>query len=159
MAGFDHQLGRSNNMVLAEAAGKVTIGRWAKRHKVSARAAVEVMRPGEAHHTGTGHRGKSRLTPVIDSTVEPTSEQVTAMQAWDRGERPAVRGWYTVWGRVTGRYGRVYRVPRLATYEGDPVNAPRDFAPLEPEDFARAKLLAGRPLRPYAIRFDAVRDE
>ena len=83
MAGFDYEAGRSNNMVAAEGRGMVTIGRWAKRFGVSAAAAVNVMRPAEAHHTGTGRRGKSRLTPVIDGDTEPTAVQVAAMKALD----------------------------------------------------------------------------
>ncbi|MFA5266290.1 MAG: hypothetical protein WC378_20900 [Opitutaceae bacterium] len=76
-------------MVSAEAAGKITIGRWAKRFGVSAAAAVEVMSPTEAHHTGTGWRGKSRLTPVIDSDSTPTDAQVAAMKAFDESAKAA----------------------------------------------------------------------
>lgn len=89
MAGFNYELGRSNNMVAAEEAGKITIGRWAKRFRVSARAAVAIMRPSEAHHTGTGRRGKSRLTPVIEGDREPTSDQLAAMREFDRAAKAA----------------------------------------------------------------------
>lgn len=158
MAGFDFEAGRSNNMVAAEDRGMITIGRWAKRHGVSAAAAVEVMHPTEAHHTGTGRRGTSRLTPVIDSAAEPTAEQLAAMLAWDRGDRPTVRGWHTVWVKdYSGPYGRRRNVPTLGLYEGDKASAPRGFEPLSDEDFERAKSLAGRTLRPYAARFDEVR--
>ena len=84
MAGFDYSAGRSNNMVAAESRGMITIGRWAKRHGVSAAAAVAVIRPHEAHHTGTGRRGTSRLTPVVDSATEPTAAQLSAMVEHDR---------------------------------------------------------------------------
>ena len=89
MAGFNFAAGRSNNMVAAEAAGKVTIGRWARRYGVSAAAAVAVMQPSEAHHTGTGRRGRSRLTPVIAGDCEPTAEQVAAMKEFDRAAKAA----------------------------------------------------------------------
>jgi len=83
MAGFDYAAGRSNNMVEAEARGMVTIGRWAKRHGISARAAKAIMRPSEAHHTGTGFRGRSRLTPVIDADTEPSADELAEMRAYD----------------------------------------------------------------------------
>ena len=83
MAGFNYECGRSNNMVAAESRGLITIGRWAKRHGVSAAAAVAVMNPNEAHHTGTGRFGKSRLTPVIDADATPTNEQLAEMKAFD----------------------------------------------------------------------------
>lgn len=159
MAGFDFAAGRSNNMVAAEAAGKITIGRWAKRHGVSARAAIEVMRPAEAHHTGTGRRGKSRLTPVIAADLEPMPEQLAAMQAWDRGERPIVQGWYTTWERrYDGPHGRKHNVPVLAVYHGDAAEAPRDLRQLDDAEFAAASALAGRDLKPYATSLLEVRD-
>ena len=83
MAGFNYSLGRSNNMVSAESRGMITIGRWAKKIKVSAAAARYVMQPREAHHTGTGHTGKSRLTSVIDEATNPTDEQLREMRAFD----------------------------------------------------------------------------
>jgi hypothetical protein len=159
MAGFDYAQGRSNNMVAAEDRGMVTIGRWAKRHGVSARAAIEVMRPTEAHHTGTGRRGKSRLTAVIAGDCEPTAEQVAAMQAWDRGERPSVRGWYTTWeADYSGRFGRRCNIPLLAVYQGDAGKAPRGFQPITDDaDWAAAQALAGRQLKPYAKSWREVR--
>jgi hypothetical protein len=138
----------------------ITIGRWAKRHGVSAGAAVEVMRPSEAHHTGTGRRGKSRLTPVIARDTEPTPEQLAALQAWDRGERPTVRGWYTAWEHdYSGPYGRRRNIPRVGIYEGDPAVTPRGFEPLNEKDFAKASELAGRRLNAWASRFDDIRDD
>lgn len=83
MAGFNYELGRSNNMVSAEDRGMITIGRWAKKHKVSAAAAQAIMQPSEAHHTGTGRRGKSRLTAVIAGDLVPTQEQLAAMRDFD----------------------------------------------------------------------------
>ena len=158
MAGYNYQAGRSNNMVDAEARGMITIGRWAKRHGVSARAAVEVMQPSEAHHTGTGRRGKSRLTAVIEVACEPTAAQLIEMRSWDRGQRPTVRGWYIKWLRdYSGPYGRRRNVPTLGLYEGDPAKAPNGFRPIgEDPDWATAKALEGRTLRPYATRFDQV---
>jgi len=158
MSGFNFALGRSNNMVVAEDRGMMTIGRWGKRHGVSARAAVEVMHPAEAHHTGTGRRGKSRLTPVIASDCEPSAEQLAAMRAWDAGERPAVRGWYIKWLRdYSGFRGRRRNVPTLGVYVGDPADAPRDLAELDEADFARATALAGHTLVAFARRFDDLR--
>lgn len=160
MAGFNYELGRSNNMVEAERRGMITIGRWAKRYGVSARAAVEVMQPCEAHHTGTGRRGKSRLTPVIESDLEPTAEQLERMKAWDRGQRPPVRGWYVEWEvNYDGPYGRRRNIPRLAVYEGDPAKAPRNFTLLDEADYRRACELQGRRLRAYAVRYDQVVDD
>ncbi len=89
MAGFDYEAGRSNNMVAAEERGMVTIGRWARRYKVSAAAARAIMRPHEAHHTGTGRRGKSRLTYVIAGDCEPTAEQLAAMRDFDAAAKAA----------------------------------------------------------------------
>ncbi|MFQ5591319.1 MAG: hypothetical protein ACE5HE_09170 [Phycisphaerae bacterium] len=157
MAGFNHERGRSNNMVDAEARGMVTVGRWARRHGVSARAAVEVMRPDEAHHTGTGRRGKSRLTHVLPRELEPSAGQLEAMRAWDAGDRPAVRGWHSKWEvEYTGPYGRRRNVPVLGVYEGDPAKAPKGLEPLGDDDYAKAAKLAGQRLRAYAKRFDDV---
>ena len=154
MAGFDYAAGRSNNMIAAEANGMVTIGRWAKRLGVSARAAVEVMSPGEAHHTGTGWPGRSRLTPVIDAATEPTPEQLAAMQAWDRGERVTVRGWCIAWRTsYDGPYNRRKNGPILAVYEGDLADAPRGLRLLDDADFELAKSLSGRRLNPFASDF------
>jgi hypothetical protein len=152
MAGFNHNAGRSNNMVEAEEHGLVTIGRWAKKHGVTARAAVEVMNPSEAHHTGTGRRGKSRLTPVILESTTPTGEQLEAMKAWDRGERPTVRGWYVAWERnYDGPYGRRRNVPTLGIFCGDKAKAPKDITKIEDDsDWAAAKALEGRRLEAYA---------
>lgn len=156
MAGFNYELGRSNNMVSAEERGMITLGRWARRHGVSAGAAQEVMRPSEAHHTGTGRRGTSRLTPVLPGALEPTAEQLEAMRAWDRGERPTVQGWFVAWRRERGNYGRVRNVPTLGVFRGDVADAPRELAKLSDADYAAAAALAGRTLRPYALRFDEV---
>lgn len=158
MAGFDYDTGRSNNMMTAEATGKTTIGRWAKRHGVSARAATEIMRPIEAHHTGTGRRGKSRLTPVIASETEPTTEQLAAMRAWDHGERPLVQGWYTKWEkRYDGPRGRKRNVPILAVYCGDPAKAPHGLTTLSDENYVEAMKLAGRDMKAYATSFRQVK--
>jgi len=158
MAGFDYSLGRSNNMVAAEEEGKITIGRWAKRHGVSARAATEIMQPYEAHHTGTGRRGKTRLTPVMPASLEPTAEQLAAMKAWDAGERPAIRGWYIVWKKqYTGRYGRRKNVPTIGIYNGDPASAPKRLRLIEDDDeWKAAQEFAGRDLKPYAETFHEV---
>ena len=157
MAGFDYQAGRSNNMVLAESNGKVTIGRWAKRHGVSARAAVEVMRPSEAHHTGTGRVGKSRLTPVIGRAVEPSPAELSAMRAWDRGDRPRVMGWYVRWTKdYSGPYGRKRNVPTVGLYRDDVATAPKDLIRLEESEFERAKAFEGKALRAWATGFDQI---
>lgn len=158
MAGFNYELGRSNNMVAAEERGMVTLGRWGRRHGVSARAVEEVMHPTEAHHTGTGRRGKSRLTYVIAGDLVPTAEQLAAMQAWDAGQRPVVQGWHTAWRKdYSGPYGRRRNVPVLAVYRGDAAKAPKGLVPLNDEDFAAASALAGRDLRPYARSWRDVR--
>lgn len=104
MAGFNFELGRSNNMVAAESRGMITIGRWAKRFKVTAAAAVAVMQPPEAHHTGTGRRGKSRLTQVIDSAVEPTAEQIETMRDFDRAAKAAKEAPPTIVEDCAARY-------------------------------------------------------
>lgn len=130
MAGFNYGLGRSNNMVAAEASGKITIGRWAKRHKVSAAAAGAVMQPCEAHHTGTGRPGKSRLTPVIQADREPTADQLARMQEFDRAQQEplptpvthadCVIRWVE-FDNLTGAYGRIIRrncVPREVIERG-----------------------------------------
>ena len=153
-AGFDHEAGRSNNMVAAEREGMITVGRWAKHYGVSARAAVEVMQPAEAHHTGTGRRGKSRLTPVIAADAVPTAAQLTAMLTWDRGDRPTVQGWYIAWEKQTGRYGRRFNVPILAIFRGDIAEAPRKLRALDDREYAHAISLAGRTLRAYAVAYD-----
>lgn len=159
MAGFDYAAGRSNNMVAAESRGMVTIGRWARRHGVSARAATEVMQPTEAHHTGTGRRGRSRLTPVIDSATEPTEEQLAAMQAWDRGDRPIVQGWYTAWERrKINCFGKLRSVPVLAVFRGDAAAAPKSLIALDDDDYQAASTLAGRDLAPYARYYTDLRD-
>lgn len=159
MAGFDYSRGRSNNMVAAEDRGMLTIGRWAKRYGVSARAATEVMQPCEAHHTGTGRRGKSRLTPVIERDREPTAEELAAMRVWDSGQRPVVCGWFTKWDRrYDGPYGRRRNVPTVGLYEGDVADAPRDLVKLTPAEFASAKAYAGRDLKAYATDFREVRE-
>lgn len=158
MACFNYELGRSNNMVAAEERGMVTLGRWAKRHGVSARAAQEVMRPTEAHHTGTGRRGKSRLTYVIAGDLEPTAEQLAAMREWDAGQRPVVQGWHTVWRKdYSGPYGRRRNVPVLAMYRGDAAKAPKGLVALSDEDYAAAEQLAGRDLVPFATSWREVR--
>ena len=157
VSGFNYEVGRSNNMVAAEENGQVTIGRWAKRHGVSARAACEIMQPSEAHHTGTGRRGKSRLTPVIARETVPSADQLASMKAWDRGERQPVQGWFVRWEKTyTGPYGRRQNIPRLELYSGDPKNAPRGFKSLSDGDFARATTLAGKRLQAFANHFDEV---
>jgi hypothetical protein len=142
MAGFNFSAGRSNNMLAAEAAGMVTIGRWAKRHGVSAKAAESVMRPTEAHHTGTGRRGSTRLTYVIEGSKEPTPEQLEAMRAFDAGARPQIKGAYLRWKATYEQpYGRKRWVPTTALFEGDEVESCRlkDFLKLNDEEFAWAK--------------------
>jgi hypothetical protein len=113
MSGFNYAAGRSNNMMAAESRGMVTIGRWARQYGVSAAAAVEVMRPGEAHHTGTGRVGKSRLTPVIDGDREATPEEISVMKELDRAAKAAraappreVPGCTARWLSWPGRYAR-----------------------------------------------------
>lgn len=159
MAGFDYSAGRSNNMIAAEERGMITIGRWAKAHGVSARAATEVMNPTEAHHTGTGRRGTSRLTPVIAGDMVPSAEQLAAMQAWDRGQRPAAQGWYVKFESRYGNYGKKFTVPVLAVFRGDAQDAPRKLTALSDAEFAAASALAGKSLRPYAIHYTQVRDD
>lgn len=159
MAGFDYKRGRSNNMVAAEKAGKITIGRWAKRYGVSAKAATWVMQPTEAHHTGTGRRGKSRLTPVLPRELEPTAEQLAAMKRWDSGDRPPVKGWFIKWRRVPSDYGRGrVSLPTVGLFVGDPAEAPKGFEPLDDAEFERAREYEGRRLRAYADSFDQVKD-
>lgn len=159
MAGFNFELGRSNNMVTAEERGMVTLGRWGRRHGVSARAVQEVMRPTEAHHTGTGRRGTSRLTYVIEADREPTAEQLAAMRAWDSGQRPVVQGWYTAWSKdYSGPYGRRRNVPILDVYRGDAAGAPKGLVELNDADFAAALVLAGSELRPWAKSWQEVRE-
>ena len=151
MAGFDYAAGRSNNMIAAESRGMVTVGRWGRKYKVSARAVMEVMRPAEAHHTGTGWQGRSKLTYVIEADLVPSAEQLAAMRAWDSGQRPTVQGWYVEWKRdYSGPYGRRRNVPTLAVYRGDVAAAPRGLTALGDEDYAAAAQLAGRRLKPYA---------
>jgi hypothetical protein len=152
MAGFNHDLGRSNNMLAAEERGQVTVGRWAKKYGVTARAAVEVMNPSEAHHTGTGRRGKSRLTPVINESTVPTAEQLEAMKAWDRGERPTVRGWYVAWVKdYSGPYGRLRNIPTLGIFCGDCAKAPKGFTKIfHDSDWESAQFLKGHRLQAYA---------
>lgn len=104
MAGFNYELGRSNNMVAAEDRGMITIGRWAKRHGVSAAAAQEIIRPTEAHHTGTGRRGKSRLTFVIASEIEPTAGQLSAMREFDRAAKSAKESAAVIYEHCARRY-------------------------------------------------------
>lgn len=118
MAGFNHTAGRSNNMVAAEERGMEVVSTWGKRHGVSAAAALAVMRPSEAHHTGTGRRGKSRLTYVLSGT-EPTTEQLEAMREHDRAAKAAKSAppivvhdcalRFVVFGHLTGNYGRIIR--------------------------------------------------
>lgn len=158
MAGFNYELGRSNNMVAAEERGMITLGRWGRRYGVSARAVQEVMRPTEAHHTGTGRRGKSRLTYVIEAATTPTAEQLAAMRAWDAGQRPVVQGWFTSWRKdYSGPYGRRRNVPVLAVYRGDVASAPKGLVELSDPDFAAAQALAGRDLVAYARDWREVR--
>lgn len=89
MAGFDFSAGCSNNMLAARARGMVNAGTWGRRFRVSAAAVVAVMRPTEAHHTGTGLRGRSRLTPVLPGYLQPTEEQLAAMRAFDSAAKAA----------------------------------------------------------------------
>lgn len=157
MAGFNFEKGRSNNMVEAEESrGKITIGRWAKKINVSARAAIAVMQPTEAHHTGTGRRGKSQLTSVIDADLVPTTDQVAAMRAWDAGEWPAVRGWFVHWEKDYDGRGRRHNVPYVGLYEGDAKDAPRKMTFLTDAEFARAKIYEGKQLAPFARYYDDV---
>jgi hypothetical protein len=160
MAGFDYAAGRSNNMVEAESRGMVTIGRWARRFKVSAAAAVAVMRPTEAHHTGTGRRGKSRLTPVIDAATEPTAEQLAAMRAFDAGDRPQVSGVYLKWAAVyDGPYGRKRFIPTVAVFEGDEAASRKlkEFESLTPAEMALARAWAGKDIREFRAALKAAR--
>lgn len=89
MAGFNYSLGCSNNMLAARERGMVNVGTWGRRWGVSAAAVIEVMRPAEAHHTGTGRRGRSRLTYVIAGATEPTADQLAAMRGFDAEMRLA----------------------------------------------------------------------
>lgn len=84
MVGFNYERGRSNNMVDAESRGMMTVGRWANRYGVSARAVIVIMHPTEAHHTGAGHVGRSQLTPVLHYTHTPTNAELVAMRDFDR---------------------------------------------------------------------------
>lgn len=114
MAGFDYSQGKSNNALAAEAGGKITLGRWAKRYGVTAAAAKAVMNVYEYHHTGTGRRGKSRETYYIASTWQASPEQIAEMKAWDRTARLAKAGIGAIdhndcvvrWIEWNGRYGR-----------------------------------------------------
>lgn len=152
MAGFDFSRGRSNNMIDAEARGMLTIGRWGKRYGVSAAAVEAVMRPTEAHHTGTGRRGKSRLTPVIEAVLEPTAEQLEAMRAFDAGERPQAAGVYLKWEKVyDGPYGRKRFIPVVAIFRGDEVRSRKlkEFTPLAGDDLDFAREWEGKDLRDF----------
>ena len=109
MAGFNFELGRSNNMVAAEERGMVTIGRWARKYHVTAKAAKIVMDPDEAHHTGTGRPGKSRLTYVIERDTVPTDAQLVKMRAIDAGETITKTDCMVRWlefEHVIGRFGK-----------------------------------------------------
>jgi hypothetical protein len=116
------------------------------------------MNPSEAHHTGTGRRGKSRLTPVILESTTPTGEQLEAMKAWDRGERPTVRGWYVAWSKdYSGPYGRRRNIPTLGIFCGDKAKAPKDITKIEDDsDWAAAQALKGRRLEAYAVSWNKV---
>jgi len=83
MAGFNYDSGCSNNMLEARERGMMNIGAWGRRYRVSAAAVENVMCPTEAHHTGTGRRGTSRLTYVISTKLEPTADQVAEMKRYD----------------------------------------------------------------------------
>ena len=157
MAGFNFAAGASNNMIDARERGMVNVGDWARRHGCSAAAAVDVMAPTEAHHTGTGHRGKSRLTPVIAGDLEPTPEQIAAMKKFDAdrkaGALPQTRGLYMAWGTAyDGPYGRKRFFPAVGLFQGDAVKAKklREFEAL-PADaaWALAQTWAGKDLRDY----------
>lgn len=92
----------------------LTLGRWARRHKLraSAAAVLAVMQPTEAHHTGTGRVGKSRISYVLPASQAPTQEQREAMLAHD-AEQPVVYENCTVrrtiFSDLTGNYGRIIR--------------------------------------------------
>lgn len=114
MAGFNYEAGKSNNMVSAEARGMLTLGRWAKKFGVKATAAAvkAVMQPTEAHHTGTGRVGKSRLSFVLDSAVGPNAEQIARMIDFDAAEPQVFLNCIcreTVFGNLSGAYGRIIR--------------------------------------------------
>ena len=152
MAGFNYELGRSNNMVTAESRGMITIGRWAKKHGCSAAAAVAVMWPSEAHHTGTGRRGKSRLTAVIDRELVPTAEQLEAMRAFDAGRRPQTRGVYLKWSAdYSGPYGRKSWIPTVAIFDGDEAAARKlkEFTAFSGEEFEFAREWEGKDIRQF----------
>lgn len=167
MAGFDYSAGRSNNMVAAEERGMITLGRWAKRHGVSAAAAKHVMHPSEAHHTGTGRRGKSRLTYVLPAALEPSESELASMRAWDvqaREQRAAdaervVRGWYTAWRVEYGQYGRKRNVPVVGLYSGPADRAPRGLTEMTEPEYAEAEPLLGRALKPWATSWREVRSD
>jgi len=112
MAGFDFSSGCSNNMLAARDRGMVNAGIWGKRYRVSAAAVMAVMEPTEAHHTGTGHRGRSRLTPVLPGDLEPTAEQVAAMREFDRAAREAKAAPVTILTGCTVRYLQFHRYAR-----------------------------------------------
>ncbi len=112
MAGFSFSAGCSNNMLAARERGMVNASTWGRRHGVSAAAVVEVMRPGEAHHTGTGRRGRSRLTPVLPDDLEPTGEQLAAMRAFDAAARAAKAAPPRVERACVARYLRWPKSPR-----------------------------------------------
>lgn len=97
MSGFNYELGKSNNALDAIERGMTTLGRWAKRHGVSAAAAESVMRPTEYHHTGTGRRGKSRATWYVAADLEPTAEHLSAMKEFDRAAKVAKQAPPTVY--------------------------------------------------------------
>jgi len=152
MAGFNYEAGRSNNMVAAEDEGKLTAGRWGKRYGVSAAAVVAVMKPTEAHHTGTGRRGKSRLTSVLSGDLRPTDEQLAAMRAFDAGDRVKTKGAWLRWeAEYSGSFGRKRWVPTVGVYEGDEVPARKlkDFESLADADFAFAQGWQGRDFREF----------
>jgi len=160
VGGYDYGEGRSRRMIQAEVEGKITIGRWAKRHGVSVRAAVEVMALTEAHHTGTGRRGRTRLTYVIEADAEPTTEQLEAMQAWNRGDRPTVRGWHIKWEREYGAWGRRHNIATLGLFCGDPNDAPKNLHRIDDDaEWAEVQASTGRRLRAYATSWRELYDE
>ena len=158
MAGFDFDRGRSNNMVEAESRGCLTAGRWGKRYGVSAAAVVAIMQPTEAHHTGTGRRGRSRLTAVLPGELVPTAEQLAAMRAFDTGDRPQVAGVYLKWKTVyDGPHGRKRFVPTVGIFEGDEVGSRKlkEFEPMTTEQMAVAREWEGKDLREFRAEISA----
>ena len=149
MSGFNFEVGRSNNMLDAEERGMLTAGRWGRLHGgFSATAVVAVMRPSEAHHTGTGRRGKSRLTPVLDGDVGPTAEQTVAMRAFDAGDRPRVQGAYLKFESARGPYGRKRWIPTVGLFVGDEAAARKlkEFEPLDDAALAVARQWEGKDI-------------